>query len=170
MDSVIQRLVEIYNGKISKGLSLTEDEKELITKHADVLKDTKDVDEELKRNFYVYCAFSKELNIRTPTRVYSLVWAGDDDAIIKFLERPLTLPPLAILSSAIKNKDLRKNVVSKLSDQVQMYVNDHYVHYFGTEEEMKAWDDKVVEIKDVTELDLVKLKRLPDDVMIRISR
>lgn len=40
--------------------------------------------------------------------------------------------------------------------------------YYGTEEEKKAWNDRIVTISDASKLSQQQLEHLPDDAMIRI--
>lgn len=124
MISVIVKLLEIYNEKISKGVGVTEEERALIKNNLWRLKGIDAISEELKRDFFTHCALSSEYNLSNKYIVDLLCWSGDDHAILQFLNSKLNLPDIVLLCCGIKSREKREQFVSGLDEQLRIYVKD----------------------------------------------
>ena len=171
LKAVINRLMEIYNNKVSKKQILTEEEIGFVRSNILELKKADEISQDVKRGYYLFCAHSEELGTSLEKKVNYVCLSGDQKEIMQLLKHNgLRLPSRVVLVHAIEGKENKLKCINELDEPIRTYVMDGYVRTEGSDEEKKAWNDKIIIIKDVTELGIQKLDLLPDDIMIRMDK
>ncbi|MBR6253508.1 MAG: hypothetical protein IKR04_06715 [Clostridia bacterium] len=92
-----------------------------------------------------------------------------DEKIIQLLKyNTLSVAEMVHFLREVKDKRLRDDYIATLKEPLRIYIIDGIIRLCGSEEEKEAWNKKIVEITDITKLNLEDLEKMPDDTMIRI--
>ncbi len=169
-EEIIEKLLKIYEEKISKGLNVTEEEREFIRKNLRLLNKVNTLDKEIRRNYFLHCAFSDEFGITGIPQMNFVVWSRDDKAILDFIQsKSWKISPLCYMLFAIRDKSIVEKYLERVGEPLSTRLIDgHCRIYCRNENSKKAWNENIVRIKDVSELSVEDISKLPDDIKIRI--
>ena len=204
LSDTAKRLIEIYRGKISRGLELTEEEEKFVKSNRGLLdniisdrlvyiyesrisKGIELTDEEIKfiqdnvhllhslnrmknKKEYILFVLNDKFPLTKNQKLELIKSLKDDSFILDFLKNNrLKLPIMDELFSFIKDEDIRKQYIESIKEPLSTRLMDGYIHlHCKDSEKKKIWSSKIKRVKDITELGIEELARLPNDVNIRI--